>query len=230
MQNGGVVARAATSERADFIVRTYFHLLGAVLAFIGLEALLVSSGFGESFVNTLGSTRFGWLLVMGAFVGISYLADRWARSATSMGMQYAGLGLYVAAESIIFLPLITIAAHYGPPNVLPAAGGITGIVFAVLTAIVFVTRKDFSFMRGVLMLCGFIALLAIVAGVIFNFQLGIFFAIAMIGLAAGYILYDTSNVMLHYRTDQHVSASLALFASVALLFYYILVFLMRLRR
>ena len=48
------------------------------------------------------------------------------------------------------------------------------------------------------------------------------FSVAMIGLAAGYILFYTSNVLHHYRKDQHVAASLALFASLALLFWYIL--------
>jgi FtsH-binding integral membrane protein len=50
----------------------------------------------------------------------------------------------------------------------------------------------------------------------------------MIGLMSGYILYDTSNVMHHYRTDQHVAASLALFASVATLFWYVIRLLMSL--
>jgi FtsH-binding integral membrane protein len=44
----------------------------------------------------------------------------------------------------------------------------------------------------------------------------------MIVLASGYILYDTSNVLHRYRTDQHVAAALALFASVAILFWYVL--------
>jgi FtsH-binding integral membrane protein len=35
-------------------------------------------------------------------------------------------------------------------------------------------------------------------------------------------MYDTSNVLHHYRTDQYVAASLALFASVAMLFFYVL--------
>jgi FtsH-binding integral membrane protein len=61
-----------------------------------------------------------------------------------------------------------------------------------------------------------------------GFSLGIFFMGAMVAFAAAYILYDTSNVMKHYRTDQHVAASLALFASVALMFWYMLQLLMSL--
>ena len=69
---------------------------------------------------------------------------------------------------------------------------------------------------------GFAALGLIACGIIFNFELGAMFTYAMIAFACAYILYDTSNVMLHYRTSQYVAASLALFASVALLFWYVL--------
>ena len=68
----------------------------------------------------------------------------------------------------------------------------------------------------------------IIAGFLFGFNLGLLFSFAMVALASGAILYDTSNVLHHYRTDQHVAGALALFASVALLFYYILYILIQL--
>ena len=95
-------------------------------------------------------------------------------------------------------------------------------LFGVLTAVVFITRKDFSFLRTILMFGGFAAMGLIVVAIVFQFALGPIFTYAMIALACGYILYDTSNVLHHYRIGQHVAAALALFASVALLFWYIL--------
>ena len=223
------VAQSSVEERSAFIMRTYLHLAGAIFAFVGLEAVLFASGLVSPILSLLGSTRFAWLLVMAGFVGVSYLADNWARSATSVGMQYAGLGLYVLAQSIIFVPLLAMAAVYAP-GVIPKAGLITLVLFAGLTGVVFITRKDFSFLRGALMLGGFAGIGLIVASILFGFDLGLFFSWAMLVLAAGYILYDTSNVMLHYRTDQHVSAALALFASVALMLWYVLRILMNSRR
>ena len=69
----------------------------------------------------------------------------------------------------------------------------------------------------------------IVAAVVLGFNLGLLFSALMIVFAAGAILYDTSNILHHYRTDQHVAAALSLFASIALLFWYVLRLLMRLR-
>ena len=133
------------------------------------------------------------------------------------------------AEAIIFLPLMYIAAYYSDPSVLPAAALLTVLLFAVLTLTAVTTRADISFLRGVLVFGGLLALGLILASLLFGFTLGVVFAAAMVGLAAA-ILYSTSNVMLHYRTDQYVAASLSLFAAVALLFYYVLVILVSLRR
>ena len=66
----------------------------------------------------------------------------------------------------------------------------------------------------------------IIVSIVVGFSLGAFFSIAMVLLAAGYILYYTSKIMKEYPVGSHVAASLALFAAVALLFWYILRLLM----
>ncbi len=220
-----VAARAASSDRALFIRRTYAHLAGAILAFMGIEALLlnVMSDATQAQVLRLMVGGYGWLLVMFAFMGASWLAQTWAQSETSTGMQYVGLGLYVVAEAIIFLPLLIIATHMVDKTVIPTAGILTLAVFGGLTLSVFVTKKDYSFLRPILCVGSLIALGVIVASILIGgFTLGLIFSFAMVALMSGYILYYTSQVMLHYRTDQHVAAALALFAAVATLFWYIL--------
>jgi uncharacterized protein len=156
------------------------------------------------------------------FIGGGYLAQYWARSATSRAMQYAGLALYVVLEAAIFLPILTYAASAYDQYVIQKAGLLTLGVFAGLTMAVFMTGKDFSFMRTGLIVAGWASVALIVVAMIFGLNLGTWFSFAMVGLAAAYIIYDTSNVMHHYRSDQYVAASLALFASVALMFFYIL--------
>jgi hypothetical protein len=153
------------------------------------------------------------------------VAQNWAQSATNPATQYMGLGLYVVAEAVIFVPLLYIAGRLDP-GIIPSAGVATLALFAVLSFVVFVTRKDFSFLRSILLFGGLAALGLIVVAILFQFSLGPIFTYAMISLACAYILYHTSNVLHHYRIGQHVAAALALFASVALLFWYILQFFM----
>jgi FtsH-binding integral membrane protein len=228
-----VVAQAPAQERAAFITRTYVHLLLAVVVFTVLEIVWFATPVASTMIGLLGKSQYAWLLVLGAFIGVSYVANKWALSSTSMSKQYAGLGLFVLFESLLFLPLIGMALMYaaqGEQGLLSEAVVITLTLFCALTGIVFVTRKDFSFLRSVLMFAGFAALGLVVASVAFGFSLGMFFSYAMIAFACAYILYDTSNVMLHYRTSQHVAAALALFASVMLLFWYVLRILIDRRR
>jgi hypothetical protein len=222
-------AQAAAGERADFIAKTYGHLAGAILAFVALEALLLNLPGIDSLVGLMIGTRYGWLAVLGLFMVVSWIADSWARSAISMSTQYMGLGLYVLAEAVIFVPLLYIARAMDP-MLIPTAGVTTLVLFGVLTAVVFATRADFSFLRSVLIFGGFAALALIVVAILFGFALGPIFTVAMIALACGYILYDTSNVLHHYRIGQHFAAALALFAAVALLFWYILRLFMGSRR
>ena len=222
-------AEAAADERAGFIAKTYAHLAGAIAVFMGLEAVLLSLPGIENLVGMMIGTRYGWLVVLGLFMVVSWIADGWARSAVSPGTQYLGVGLYVAAEAVIFVPILFIAQRIDT-QIIPMAGGTTLALFGALTAIVFITRKDFSFLRTILMFGGFAALGLIVVAVLFNFTLGPIFTYAMIAFACGYILYDTSNVLHHYRIGQHIAAALALFASVALLFWYILRLFMSSRR
>ncbi len=224
-----IAAQAAGSDRAAFIRRTYAHLAGAILAFICIEAFLLNVLSKDQQVQILRMMGgYGWLVVMFAFMGASWLAQSWAQSGSSPGVQYLGLGLYVVAEAVIFLPLLIIASNFAGPSVIPTAGVLTLAVFGGLTLSVFVTKKDYSALRPVLTVGSLIALGVIVAGILFGFNLGLFFSFAMVALMSGYILYYTSQVLLNYRTDQHVAAALALFAAVATLFWYILRIVMEL--
>lgn len=227
-----IAARAVATERAAFMRRTYGHLAGAILAFVALEYLFlgIAPAVGESIIRTMLSGS--WLIVLLAFMGVSWLANRWAMSDVSVGMQYLGLALYVLAEAVIFLPLIWVAAYkMDDPNILPTAGILTLGIFGGLTAAVLITRRDFSFLGPILCVASFLAIGFIVVAMLFNVSmLGLVFCFAMVAVASGYILYYTSAVLHQYRTDQHVAAALALFASVALLFWYILQIVMSNRR
>ncbi len=231
--NPYAAANAEQVERLGFIRRTYLHLGAAVLAFALLEWLLLAV-FREQVVGLIRNVNpMMFLIIFFGFIGVGWVARYWASSSTSKAVQYAGLSLYVVAEAIFFLPLLAYATMVPQfEGIVPAAGIITGIVFVGLTVAVFVSRIDFSFLRMFLIVGSLAAFAFIIASFFFGGSglLGPFFACAMIVLACGYILYDTSNVMHHYRTDQHVAAALALFASVAILFWYVIRLLMALRR
>jgi len=219
-----IASAAVLDDRLGFIRNTYLHLLGAVGAFVLLE-IIIFGLFGqqlEAIVMPIMSSGISWLVVLGVFMGVSFLADRWAHSGASRKTQYAGLGLYVLAEALIFVPLLFIAQRYGGDGTIMSAGIVTMVVFSGLTGVVFLTKADFSFLRYFLWIVGLAALALIVCSLAMGFPLGLWFSVAMVVLAAGCILYQTSNIMHHYRTDQHVSAALALFSSVALLFWYVI--------
>lgn len=213
------VIHAAPAARTAFITKTYLHLLGAILAFTALEVVLFTSGIADTIAGFVFSTN--WLLVLGGFLVVATIASNFAHKARSQAAQYGALAAYVVAESLIFVPLLWLANSYAP-GVISSAAAVTLIGFAGLTAVVFITRKDFSFMRSALMWIGFAALGLIVGSVLFSFELGTWFSVAMIVFAGASILFNTSKVMRDFPEDRYVAASLQLFASVALMFWYVL--------
>ncbi len=222
------VATHTPEVRSRFMKRVYANLVGGIAAFIAIEAFLFSEASGRmayTIANAINSTS--WLLVLGGFMLVSWLGSSFAWRATSPAMQYGGYALMVGVYSIIFtLPLAIANQEF--PGVISTAGWISIIAFAGLSGIALTTSKDFSFLRSLLMWAGLLALGAIVAAVIFpSIQLGAWFSVAMIGLAGGAILYDTQKIYRSYPPDRDVAAAMSLFASVALMFWYVLRLLSR---
>ncbi len=225
-------AYAEESARTAFIRRTYAHVFGAILVFVGIDAAIFTLVPAETLKDTLlmiFGGNMGRLAVIGAFMVASYVAQSLANSQASTAMQYAGLLMYIVVEALIFVPLLFFANKYAPDTI-PAAGLLTLLIFGGLTTFVMLTKADFSGWGQYLWWAGIAAFGVALAGVFFQFSLGVWFSAAMVGLASAYILYDTSNILHRYRTDQHVAASLALFASVATLFYYLLRLLLSMSR
>lgn len=215
------VAEASVDVRANFIMRSYGHLLGGIFAFAALVTVFIKNGLGPKMIDAIATAPGGWLLFLGGFMVAGWIGSRMAAQARTMPAQYAGFGIVILFEALLFTPLLYVAAtHFD--GVIFKAGVATMVGFSALTAVAFVTRKDFSFLGGILkwgMIC---ALGLIVASVIVGFNLGLLFSVAMVALAGAAILYDTSNVLHAYPEDRYVSAALALFTSVALMFWYVL--------
>ena len=216
------VAEDSVENRSEFVWKTYAHVVGAILAFAGVSAYLYQSGISERIAMPMLNN---WLLVLGAFMLVGWGASHVAHRVQSVPAQYAALAFFVVAEALIFAPLLFIAASV-QPGIIEAAAGVTLLGCAGLIGVAMITRKDFSFLRGLLVWGGILALVAIVSAVLFGFQLGTWFMVAMIGFAGAAVLYDTSNIMHHYPKHLYVAASLALFSSIALMFWYVLQFFM----
>ncbi|PCJ59789.1 MAG: permease [Planctomycetota bacterium] len=210
------------STRGSFLVKTYLHLLGAMVLFIILEVAIFNSGAKEAILTVAGQS---WYLVFGAFILVSWIGSHVAHSAKSKPIQYLALVGFVSMWAIIFTPMIEMANSMTPAgdsSLLQSAVLMTLLAFSTLSAIVFFTGKDFAFMRSFLMFAGLVAFFTIIAAMVFGFQLGVGFSAIMVLFAGGAILYDTSEILHHYPEDRYVGASLQLFSSIALLFWYIL--------
>ncbi|WP_312172839.1 Bax inhibitor-1 family protein [Chryseobacterium sp.] len=224
MMTDVLVAHSSDIEKADFYKKTYLHVALAILAFIGVETVLLQV-VPDQLIFAMFAQRYIWLLIIGVFWIASVLATKWSLS-LSKSTQYFGLGFYILLEAVIFLPLIKIATFYTGPQVIFQAAMLTIAMFSGISFVAFTSKRDFSFLRNIIVIGGFISLGLIVGGMLFGFNLGLWFSVGMVILASATILYQTSKLKDSYSTNQYVGASLQLFASIMLLFWYILSILM----
>jgi FtsH-binding integral membrane protein len=226
------VAESTAEERGAFVIRVYQHLLLAVMAFVGFEVVLFTTGIAEAIYDFLVGASAAWLLILGAFMVVQWMATSAAHNIENESLQYAGLFGMAAGEALIFAPFLYLVFNEtdNGGTTVGAAVAITALGFAGLSIVAFTTRKDLSFLRPMLMWGGIAALVLVFAAVVFGLSLGIWFSVAMIALAGGSILYQTQAIMARYPSNAHVGAAVQLFAAVMLLFWYVLRLLMALRR
>ena len=215
-----VAAADSVEARSQFIWKCYAHVVGAILAFAAIEAYLFSSGIAQQIALPMLQS---WWMVLGAFILVSWGATHVAHRLESKASQYAAFAVFVFAEALIFAPMLYIAMSMDPSGSLIESAAVVTVVGCVgLIATAMITRKDFSFLRGILV-WGFFVVLALIAfSLIFGANLGTWFSVGMIAFAGIAVLYDTSNIMHHYPSDRYVAASMALFASIAMMFWYVL--------
>jgi FtsH-binding integral membrane protein len=212
------VSSLSVEDRSNFIWKCYAHVVGAILAFAAVSVYLFTSGISAAIAAPMMNN---WFLVLGAFILASWGATHVAHRIESRNAQYAAFAAFIVVEALIFAPMLYIA-YMMEPGIIDSAVGVTVLGSVGLVAVAMITRRDFSFLRGMLVWVGILALVAIAGSLLFGFQLGTWFSVAMIGFAGAAVLYDTSNIMHHYPQDRYVAASMQLFASIAMMFWYIL--------
>lgn len=237
----GAVATLGVSDRIAFLRKTYALLTVALAAFAGTTAgiLKFAPELSSRFSAWAFQGQLSWLLVIGLFMAVGFVAQKLAMSETSRGLQFIGLAIAVVAQAILLQPMIWILMYkFGNHADMTGQAGvilgeavvITLAIFGGLTATVFVTKKDFSFMRGALTIASFAFIGVALASMIFGFHMGAVFSGIGILLMGGYILYQTSMVMNYFPPTAFVAASLMLFSTIATLFWYVLQFLMSMNR
>lgn len=223
--NPFVVADAAPADRAQFYRRTYAHVAGAFALWAVLLGALFVSGAARPIMKGMFAFQYSWLLVMGLFWIATTVGKSMAFNTASKAVQYAGLGLYTLAEAVIFVPLITLVAYKTEGHVmdiLAPAGLTTALLIGGLTATVFLTNKDFSFLRTAVIIGSLVALGVIVGAVLFGICLGFWFAAAMVLLMAVAILYQTHQIKTQLSTEHYVGAALILFGSFMTMLWYVI--------
>jgi len=198
-------ASVTTTERLVFIKKVY-SLLAMSMGSAAVGAYL---GSGPLLLLVAPNMMLFFILQIGLIFFASFAARK-------PGLNMVALFSFTTVSGLTLGPLL----YQVGPSIAAEAFALTAITFAGLSMYVVYSKKDFSFMSGFLM-TGLIVL--VVGGLLnmFFIQSGMMHFVmsgASVLLFSGFILYDTSNILRYYGTDEYVSATLALYLDVLNLF------------
>ncbi len=209
---GALAADASVAARMAFIRKVYALFLGGIFSAMAGVAVSIVTGLYIAVV------QYYWLaliLLIGAVIGVG--AVRRVK-----GVNLLALFAFTFLEGVLISPIILFTLGRSPLTLL-AAGALTVATFGGLTAYTFVTRKDFSFLGGFLFTGLIVILVASLIGIFVGSSI---FSLAIssgaVLLFAGYVLYDTSNIMHNLPTDEYVAGALSLFLDFFGLFIHLL--------
>ena len=217
------VAELTVEDRLSFLRRTYGWMTAALgVTAIG-AAITIQSGLVRNLMN-IG--LIGNLLLVAAWMGIGYIAQKVRHKPVVNAIAYAAYALFTGfvISGLVVVAMIVAEMNGAPTGTyIYQALGLTVLSFAGLTAYAYFTKRDFSFMGGMLT----VALVTLIGLSIMSFFIESTFlhlAISALGILvfSGYILFDTQKILKTYPANEHVAASLTLFLDFVLLFMHIL--------
>ena len=222
-------AFAAASERAAFLKKVYsilfLGILGFAVTLYGCVAVPAMNDMAWSVAELIYGSQFGWLIYMGVFLAGSFAVQTVAEKSPVNMVAYAA---WVVVMGFLVAPIVLIADQQQGAEIITQASGLTALVFGGLTGYVLWTGADFKWMGGVLSMLGFGLLATVLLGWLIGFSLGLWFSALVVLMSAGYVAYNTSQILHRMPANMAMSAAILLFTDVVLLFKHILILLMSL--
>src|SRR5213592_3736837 len=149
------VASLDATQRGAFLARVYQHLAAAVVAFVLFETLLFSTGLAKGLYDFVAGSGMAWLMILGGFMVINWIATSAAHDILNPQRQYLGLFGMAAGEALIFAPFLYYVFNAegsgaGTATVASAAV-VTALGFGGLTVVGLATRTDLWFLRPIML-------------------------------------------------------------------------------
>ena len=198
-------ASVSTTDRLTFIKKVYCLLAMSM----GTAAVGAYLGSGPLLLLVAPNMMLFFILQFALIIFASFASRR-------PGLNMVALFSFTTVSGLTLGPLL----YQVGPSIAAEAFALTAITFAGLSLYVVYSKKDFSFMSGFLMT----GLIVVIVGGLLNMffiQSGMMHFVmsgASVLLFSGFILYDTSNILRYYGTDEYVSATLALYLDILNLF------------
>ena len=201
-----IASRAVGAVQIDKVLRNTYMLLGMTLAFSALMA-------GVSMA--MGAPYLGPIVTLVGFFGLVFAVHKTAESSLGLLFTFLLTGFMGFTLGPILNAYLSLA---NGPGLVVSALGTTAAAFVGLSAFAVVTRKDFSFLSGFLVVGFFVLMGAVVLGLFFDLSaFSVAISCGFVLFASAAILWQTSAII-HGGETNYVRATVSLFVSFYNLF------------
>jgi len=209
--NSATMTTQLADDRISFLGKTY-----------GMLALCIAAGSIGAFMSMgLAFPQEHPFMVLFMMIGGIFLVQGVRHKP---GINFVALLAFGALTGMAVSPLVgMVAAKSG--TLVTQAFMTTAVAFVSLTAYTFISRRDFSFLKGFVWV-GLISIIVLGLSNYFFFESPLL-ALGISGMGvllfSAFILYDTSNILRDYPNNEYIAAALTLYLDVFLLFEHVLV-------
>lgn len=201
-------------SRSESLIGTH-RVLRNTYALLSMTLIFSAMCAGASMLMNLPYP--GVILTLVGYFGLFFLVNRYQNSAWGLVWLFALTGFMGMTLGPILNAYVGHFAN-GTELVMMALGG-TGITFFGLSAYALISRKDFSFLGGMLSAGILVAFLASLAVIFIPGLNGMVLGVSalFVILMAGLILFETSNII-HGGETNYILATLSLYITIYNLF------------
>lgn len=191
------------SQIRNKVLKNTYALLAMTLLFSALAAgvsIAVNPPYFTGLVTSIAALLLIWVVL-----------PRTANSAMGVAVVFGITGLLGFGLGPVLNSFLNTAN--GGHIIMTALGG-TGIIFLALSAYALTTRRDFSFMGGMLMVGMIVVVIAALANIFLAMPaLSLTISAVVILLMSGFILYDTGRIVNGGETN-YILATVSLYLSL----------------
>lgn len=210
---------APKKVRAAFFRQAYLGFALLLLLWIAVECWLIQLPISRTLYHLWFDSNTGWMGVLAGFLILRFITRQVSNRGLHWSLQFLSLAACLILQSILFLPILLHGQHMTGSPFLKEASILAGSLFLGIVATAISIRRDFNKYLALSQILLWLGAGLLACAFIWGFKEGWFILLSLTAIASFAVFHETLRILKYQDTDEVFGASLNLFASLSLLLW-----------